>query len=209
MLVPGDSRQPFNPLSCQNTANQASKNVPNAANFKSASTHIKSTSESIPSTPLRLKERESVLQAEEVKSCSKSRRSQSQNWIPAELSELHKCVNLSDQASIADWADALEPFDRFGYSPLRFEEEESMVLGEDHREMVVLADPVDETIDPLNAGFLLEQSEAPGRDVGSLNQQFADLQASEGFELAKWMEAHATPLRGMGTPQMSRSKQLL
>ena len=83
-----------------------------------------------------------------------------------------------------------------------------MVLGEDHLEMVVLADPVDETIDRLNAGFL-EHSESPGKDVGSLNQQFADLQASEGFELAKWMEAHATPLRGMGTPQMSRSKQLL
>ena len=85
------------------------------------------------------------------KSSRVSRRSQSQNWMPAEISEMQKCANISDQASIADWADILEPLGSLdcsglfdGENSIKGDAEEAMRADDELRELqIVLSSPVE------------------------------------------------------------------
>ena len=65
-----------------------------------------------------------------IQSSQANRRSQSQNWIPAEISEMQRFANISDQASIADWADMLEPLDLVECSLLSSDDEEAIRVDE-------------------------------------------------------------------------------
>ncbi len=121
------------------------------------------------------------------KSSRVSRRSQSQNWMPAEISEMQKCANISDQASIADWADILEPLGSLDCSGLfdgensnKGDAEEAIRADDELRELqIVLSSPVEnKTLDQLDIAFI-ENSMSVGREIGTLSKEFEHLQTSE------------------------------
>jgi len=80
--------------------------------------------------PKKLEAQSPIKEEFSIQSSQANRRSQSQNWIPAEISEMQRFANISDQASIADWANMLEPLDLVECSLLSSDDEEAIRVDE-------------------------------------------------------------------------------
>ena len=89
--APRETRFPLNALSCENTVNQS---FGKALQFK-----LSSKNAQFKQLPAKLRHNPELSKSV-ISSASKvessSRRSQSQNWMPTELSELQRCANISD-----------------------------------------------------------------------------------------------------------------